>query len=253
MSHTPDCPDARGRLRRLWRPVALLVIVAAFSVFFIYARRARGIRSTEQLRSWIEGFGAWGPAVFVAVRAAAALALIPGSGISGAAGLLFRLPLAVAYVLLARTLGACAAFLTARHLARSAVARWLEEGTRASRLDELVARHGALVVALGRLLPIIPDNVLSYAFGLTGVRFRTYLVCSVLGMLPWTFIVVASVDLVATIGEAHRIPYGQVAAVGGAVALTLAAAVALAVALYVRARRGRAQAGGAEPPEASSR
>ena len=32
--------------------------------------------------------------------------------------------------------------------------------------------HGAIVVAITRLVPVFPFNVLNYGFGLTGVRFH---------------------------------------------------------------------------------
>ena len=52
-------------------------------------------------------------------------------------------------------------------------------------LDRAVARNGFRVILLLRLDPIfLPFAPLNYALGLTGVRFRDYLLASWLGMFP---------------------------------------------------------------------
>ena len=41
-----------------------------------------------------------------------------------------------------------------------------------------------MIVLLSRLSPLFPYNLLNYAFGLTAVRFRDYLIASWIGMAP---------------------------------------------------------------------
>ena len=43
---------------------------------------------------------------------------------------------------------------------------------------------------LTRLTPVFPYNVLNYAFGLTGVSFRRYILASWIGMIPGTLLYV---------------------------------------------------------------
>src|SRR6185503_6399832 len=87
------------------------------------------------------------------------------------------------------TLGACAAFLVARYLARGAVERRLVDYPRFAAIDRAVAREGRKIVFLLRLSPIFPFSLLNYALGLTRVRFADYAVAS-LGMLPGTLLYV---------------------------------------------------------------
>ena len=128
-----------------WRPVLLVVVVLVLAV--AAALTGLGGRLAE-LREWIRGLGPAAPLAFVLVRAAAAVCLIPGSAFSAAGGLLFGPVVAGVCVSIGKTLGACAAFLIARYLARDAVARWLAQKEKYRRLDGLVAAHGTLVVAL---------------------------------------------------------------------------------------------------------
>jgi uncharacterized membrane protein YdjX (TVP38/TMEM64 family) len=51
-------------------------------------------------------------------------------------------------------------------------------------IDTAVANEGFKVVLLTRLSPVLPFNLLNFAFGLTKVSFRDYLLASWIGMLP---------------------------------------------------------------------
>jgi len=57
-------------------------------------------------------------------------------------------------------------------------------------VDRAVGEEGWKVVALTRLSPVFPFNVLNYAFGLTRVRFGPYVLASWLAMLPGTLMYV---------------------------------------------------------------
>ena len=82
------------------------------------------------------------------------------------------------------TLGATAAFLVARYVA----ADWVRQkaGTRLEWLINGVEGEGWRFVALTRLVPLIPFNLLNYAFGATRVSLRDYVLASAVGMLPGT-------------------------------------------------------------------
>ena len=210
-----------------WRPVVLL---GAILTILILARVLGAGDKLMVLRDWIEGLGPLGPVVFVFLYAAAVVAAIPGSAITIAAGALFGSLQGVAVVSIAATLGASLCFLIARYFARDATARWLSRSERFRKLDDLTERHGAIIVAITRLVPLFPFNLLNYGFGLTRVRFGTYVFWSWLCMLPGTILYVVGADVVImAVGE------GQVSA------SLLAAALGAAVVLFflVRYARGK--------------
>ncbi|MGH7423919.1 MAG: TVP38/TMEM64 family protein, partial [Candidatus Methylomirabilales bacterium] len=170
-----------GRGHNWWRPVLLVAII----LLMLVLARIFGIgERLGALRSWIEGLGSWGPVAFFFLYAAAVVAAIPGSPLSVAAGTLFGSALGVVVVIHAATLGASLAFLIARYFARDAIARRLANNERFQRLDRLTEEHGAIIVALTRLVPLFPFNLLNYGFGLTRVPFWTYVFWSYLCMLP---------------------------------------------------------------------
>ncbi len=208
-----------------WRPVALLVVVV---VVLILARAVGLGERLSEMRHWIDGLGAWGPLVFVLLYAAAVVAALPGSALTVAAGALFGSGLGVIVVSLASTLGASLAFLLARYLARDATAGWLAHNEKFRRLDQLIEERGAIIVALTRLVPIFPFNLLNYGFGLTRVPFWTYVFWSWLCMLPGTVLYVVGADAVTKGLAEGQFPWGLIGALVSA---------ALLVALLVRYAR----------------
>jgi len=164
------------------------IVAAAVVVALVLAGRQLGGFVAEAARR-IQGLGAWAPLAFIAAYALAAVALIPGSVLTLAGGAIFGLWRGTLVVFAGATLGACAAFLVARYLARGAVERRLVDYPRFAAVDRAVAREGRKIVFLLRLSPVFPFSLLNYALGLTRVRFADYAVAS-LGMLPGTVLYV---------------------------------------------------------------
>jgi uncharacterized membrane protein YdjX (TVP38/TMEM64 family) len=211
---TPDPPVADAapapvaRSRPWLRPLALLVAIAAMTV--VAPALGLGERIGE-LRAWIDGLGPAGPLAFALVYAAAVTVAVPASLLTVAAGAMFGSLVGVATVLAGATLGAAASFAVARWFARDAITTWLGGNARFARLDRLTERHGALVVALTRLVPVFPFSLLNYGFGLTCVPFRTYLGWSVVCMLPGTVLYVVGADAVTRGLAEGRVPWALVA------------------------------------------
>jgi uncharacterized membrane protein YdjX (TVP38/TMEM64 family) len=142
-----------------------------------------------QFAQWVNGLGVWGPVVFIVGYALAAVAFVPGSLLTLAAGAIFGLAQGVVYVFIAAVLGSAAAFLVSRYLARATIERRLANNPRFAAIDRAVGTQGRKIVFLLRLSPVFPFNALNYALGLTTVRFADYVAASV-GMLPGTLLYV---------------------------------------------------------------
>lgn len=199
----------------LWRPIALVV---ALVLLMILARVFNVGDRLGELREWIHSLGIFGPLVYVVIYAAAVVLAIPGSVITVVAGILFGSVLGVAVVSVASTLGASLAFLISRHIAREAVAQRFSSSEKFVHLDELTKKHGAIIVAITRLVPLFPFTLLNYGFGLTQVPFKTYVFWSWLCMLPGTVLFVVGADAVTSGISEGRIPWTLI----GILVLTIA-------------------------------
>jgi len=165
----------------------LLIALAVLAGLLVAGRRAAAL--VPQFTTWVDGLGLWGPVVFVLGYVAATVAFVPGSLLTLGAGAVFGLAKGVVLVFVAATLGASAAFLVSRYLARGAIERRLAGNARFAAIDRAIGRQGRKIVLLLRLSPVFPFNLLNYGLGLTQVRFTDYLIASI-GMLPGTVLYV---------------------------------------------------------------
>ena len=83
----------------------------------------------------------------------------------------------------------------------------IKESEKFQAIDKGVAEEGWKIVGLTRLSPVFPFNLLNYAFGITRVSLRDYVLASFFGMLPATLMYVYIGSLagdLATLGAADR-------------------------------------------------
>ena len=213
----------------------VLAGIGAVALLLVVGRRLGAL--IPAFAAWVDGLGVWGPAAFVAGYALATVAFVPGSLLTLAAGAIFGLGKGTALVLVAATLGASAAFLVSRYLARGLVERRLAGNERFAAIDRAIGAEGRKIVLLLRLSPVFPFNLLNYALGLTRVRFVDYLVASV-GMLPGTLLYVYYGKVA---GDVARLAGGTAIRRGpayyGLVALGLLATVVVTTLVTRTARR----------------
>jgi len=238
--HTPSTPldegvaPISGKATQIWRPVALLVVIAVLILSSVHFGLGQKV---DQLRDWIQSLGPLGPFAFALIYAIAVVAAVPGSALTILAGALFGSWIGILVVSCGATLGATLAFLIARYFARRSVSHWLGRSPRFRQLDEMTEKYGATIVALTRLVPLFPFNLLNYGFGLTRVRLSTYVFWSWLCMLPATIVFVVGADAIARAVSAGEIPW---------IPVIITAVAALALAILIRFARRRLRADSTE-------
>src|SRR5260370_18838072 len=168
----------------------------------------------QRFAAWVQELGIWGPVVFILGYAAATVAFAPGAVLTLAAGALFGLVYGTVYTLAGGTLGASLAFLVSRYVARRAVEHRIAANPRFQAIDRAVGREGFKIVALLRLSPVFPFNLLNYALGLTRVRFLDYFAASA-AMLPGTLLYVYYGKAAGSLASAFAGGGGGAPAAGG--------------------------------------
>ena len=189
---TPAETEVQGNWKGAWWRLALLLcllLAVAVGVRFLGASE-----KLWALHQWLTTLGPWGVLVFILIYLIAVVALMPGDLIAMAAGAIFGSVLGVVVVSIGATAGAGLAFLISRYCARDAVVRWLGGNKKFQKLDRLTAEHGAIIVAVTRLIPFFPFNLLNYGFGLTRVPFWTYLFWTWLCIIPTIVLYVVGAD-----------------------------------------------------------
>lgn len=168
------------------KPKLKLVLLSCLAVSLIIAVKQLNIQGWLQTSiTWIESLGSWGAIAFIIIYNIATLLFIPGSLLTLKGGCLFGVVWGSIYVLIAATIGATFAFIIGRYLTRNWVCRQLEKHPKFKAIDQAVAKQGFKIVFLTRLSPIFPFNLLNYAFGITQVSLKDYILGSI-GMIPGT-------------------------------------------------------------------
>ncbi len=159
--------------------------LAAALVLFVAAVALSGSLSSDRVRDWVDGYGAVGPAVFIAVSASLTVVLFPGPVLAGASGLLFGTALGTPVSIVSATLGATLAFSISRWWAHDAVVALA--GPRVHALRAWVGRRGFLTVLYARIAPGVPYTLVNYAAGLTPIALGAFVAATAIGVAPRAF------------------------------------------------------------------
>lgn len=150
--------------------------------------------------TWVESLGSIAPIAFIVLYNIATVLLIPGSLLTLGSGVLFGLVWGSVYVFFAATLGATLAFWLGRTVARDWVSNKISAYPKFAAIDTAVAKEGFKIVFLTRLSPLFPFNLLNYAFGITQVSLKDYVLGSV-GMIPGTILYVYIGSLIGSVAQ----------------------------------------------------
>ncbi len=176
--------------------VARVVVLGLLALGIIAAWRWRGLFDPLELKAAIDR-NPMAPLAFLALHIAASLFFVPRTLLAFGAGIVFGMWWGIVWAALGSVAGAVAGFLVARYVNAGFVDR-VDRG-RVTRLFSRVEHGGWRMVALVRLVPVIPHSLTNYALGLTRVGVGAYALGSLLGQLPLT---IAYVDLGAAGGRA---------------------------------------------------
>ena len=140
--------------------------------------------------SWIDeqvrGKGISGELLFLGVGAIVTAVAVPRHVVSFLGGYAFGLGLGTALAVLATELGCMLTFFYARLVARPLVSARL--GARVRRIEDFLAAEPFLMTLLIRLLPVGNNFATCLAAGVSRVPARPFLLGSLLGYLPQTFV-----------------------------------------------------------------
>lgn len=166
--------------------VGIVVLVAIFMLVRSLHLDFSNI-TPEKFKETIEGFGIWGPVIYIVFYILRPLILFPASLLSASAGVIWGVE-GLIYLLIAANLSAVGEFLIARYLARGAIEKLLKG--KMGNIDEAIEKRGFVTVLLIRLIPNLPWDIQNLGLGLTKVKFRDYFWATFIGILPGSFVLV---------------------------------------------------------------
>ncbi len=171
--------------------IKLVIVIGVVAVIYFLLRyygvtEYIALKNVYKIKEWVSGFGIIAPLIYIGFYIVATLFFLPGLPITVLSGIVFGPVWGVVYVWISATVGVSLAFLVARYVARGLVENWVSGNDQFRRIDEKVEQEGWRILMFTRLVPIFPFNLQNYAYGLTKIKFPTYVLASSIFMLPGT-------------------------------------------------------------------
>ncbi|MCJ8310236.1 MAG: TVP38/TMEM64 family protein [Rhizobiaceae bacterium] len=200
MSNVTMSAEQASRSNGHMKWIILAALIAIFAAAYIYLPISEWLTAFQD---WVQGFGALGWAIFIAVYAITSFVLIPGSILTLGAGVAYGLwafPLVVAGAVLASAMS----FLAARYVFHDRVQEKVAQYPRFKAVNEAIRDEGWKVVLLLRLSPALPFSLQNWFLGLMPVGFWPAQIATLFGIMPGTllYIWVASLGGEAAAGGA---------------------------------------------------
>lgn len=174
------------RRKRIWLILALL---AGGTLALLYRRELVDFFrhfSWPEIRAAVRASGPWAPLICILLYAVFCALFLPTTLVGILVALLYGPWLGLPVCLAGLALGMGIPFLTARYLFHDWIDRRIGHSPLYRRIKDHLHHEGWKFVLFSRLLPINPFALLNYAYGLTRIPFRHYLLASVAGVIPNT-------------------------------------------------------------------
>ncbi len=205
-----------------WLKLFVFVFIVALLVYL--ARVYKLEESLAGIKTWVEAQGVIAPLIYIGLYILATVLAVPATALTLMAAPIFGVFFGVIYVSIGANIGACLCFLISKYFARNIIKGILDKNEKFKKLEELTEKNGYIIVAITRLVPIFPFNLLNYGFGLTNIPFKVYFLWTALCILPGTILYVAGVGAVT-----YAIEHGEVPWVLVAIALSILAIITFVV------------------------
>ncbi|WP_299415158.1 TVP38/TMEM64 family protein [Acaryochloris sp. IP29b_bin.148] len=201
------------RAKSLTPRQSLLILTVVCVIATGIALLALGKLDTAQIKGLVSRAGIWGPIYYILAYVIATLLVLPSTALNLTGGGLFGPWLGTLWTSLAAIIAAVVAFYFSRTIGRESIAKRL--AGRWQKMDTEVKRGGLFYMFAIRLVPIMPYGLVNFAAGLTSIRFRDFLIGTILGTIPSVlpFVLLGS-------SSVQALTSGSIAPLIGALALT---------------------------------
>ena len=172
-----------NKLRKKLPVLLLLLLLTALTLC------AGTVITPEDLQTALVSLGGWAAPAYIGLFIVLPAFFFPVAVLALAGGLLFGLWWGSLYTFVGALLNCTLMFFLARYTGREKIEGLVQKKLSPrwqARLSRLAGKEGFGLLILLRLIPAVPYNLINYAFGLTVMPFRIYLLASALGIIPGT-------------------------------------------------------------------
>lgn len=159
--------------------VSIIIILILGSI--IYKLFSMNI-DVEDIQVYVSSFGKLAPIVYIIMFALVPLTLFPDSILAIGGGIVFGLAKGYIYTVIGALIGASISFYISRKLGRNFVKKITNE--KLDNIENIINSKGFFVVLILRLIPLFPFDIISYSAGLTSIKYKDFLMATIIGTVP---------------------------------------------------------------------
>ncbi|MBZ9687746.1 TVP38/TMEM64 family protein [Clostridium estertheticum] len=175
------------KIMNIFKVISLLIIVSIVMCAFCNIETLRQC-TPENMKAFIDSYGMFSPVIYIILFTFVPLTLFPDSILAIAGGMCFGMMGGFIYTMIGAILGGTLSFFLASTLGHKVFNKFIKKDL--SNLENSIKNSGFLLVFILRLIPLFPFDIISYAAGFSGVKFKDFALATLLGIIPGIFIFV---------------------------------------------------------------
>ncbi len=169
----------------------MLFFALGWNRFFTY-------QNVSAVKEYIIGFGIIGPLIIIILYSIFNVAMLPTLFFNFLCGYLYGLKYGIILAWVGMTIGLLCSFISSRYIFRSDFKHKFGQNKAIKAIEGYIEKYNGLAVLLFRIIFIFPYNLQNVAYGLSQIKFRTYLIFSALGIIPITVLHVILGNMIST-------------------------------------------------------
>ncbi|MSS08484.1 TVP38/TMEM64 family protein [Clostridium sp. WB02_MRS01] len=199
--------------KRMWVFAGTIVVILCLNHIFGWSSYISNMDNLAFLKQAVENNLPYAIAIYMLLTiAGCAFLALPGVTFAIFAGLLFGPVLGTICCSAATTIGAVLAFAAGRFFLKDAVRPMVIKNKYLNKwLFDNSGKNQLFVLIITRLVPVFPYNLQNFAYGITDIKFSTYIIGSLVFMLPGT--AMYTVGTAGLADKENRMLYMGIAAV----------------------------------------
>jgi uncharacterized membrane protein YdjX (TVP38/TMEM64 family) len=163
-------------------------LVLAIALAIALSRFVPVVNFIEALQQRVMSWGAWAAICYPLLFALSNILLLPGGILAVGGGFFFGLWWGFLIVFAGNVVATAISFALSRSIARRWFQRKLSDNATLRALGPAVERESWKIILLSQLHPLFPTSLLNYFYGLTRIRFGTYMLWASIGRIPGIFL-----------------------------------------------------------------
>lgn len=171
--------------KKNWFKLTMIILIFVLVLFFIKSGNLKKFQDVNSLVSYVRSYGKYALVCFIIIFALKPIVVvIPSAMMSIASGILFGPVKGFIVNMLGFFISGTLAFVLSRLLDKNIIDKILRG--KAVTLNNNMEKNGFKILLFLRLPPVLPYDPLSYACGLTKIKYKSFITASLLGVVPET-------------------------------------------------------------------